>query len=345
MTTPVAGLCRLSAILAAIWVAAPLMAADADWQPLTTELLKAEKPGFGGLCGVAVDHNTGIVYINLSDRGFFHSTDRGTTWRKCSNNQPKGRTETPGCFLLDPTDKSKKMVSALVYGSPISFSPDCGVTWRFMDTKSSHVDWCAVDWTDPDRRFILALKHEADGLLLASRDGGKTFTEVGKGYGTGWVFDNQRAVVAEARSRNPSRPGMVRTTDGGKTWRPCSADSPVGVNSAQALPKWHDGALYWLVAGALISTTDKGETWNKLGELKDGRYGPIFGRYHRQMFVLTGSGIVESNDGGATWSKPVPPPKELKGIGGLTWIEYDPVADALYIMKMGTQLFKLRRGN
>ena len=131
---------------------------------------------------------------------------------------------------------------------------------------------------------------------------------------------------------------MIRTTDGGKTFKPC------GDYSAKALPKWHDGTLYWVVDGAVIASADKGQTWKKLGDLKDGRYGPIFGKDAKQMFVLTGAGIVESTDGGASWSKPIPPPKELKGIGALTWIDYDPKNDLLYLCKMSTDLFKMAHG-
>ena len=35
--------------------------------------------------------------------------------------------------------------------------------------------------------------------------------------------------------------------------------------------------------------------------------------------------------------------KELRGGGVLSWIEYDPVHDVLYAMKMGSQLFRLDR--
>jgi photosystem II stability/assembly factor-like uncharacterized protein len=320
----------------------PLFAAGPDWQPVVTDLLKSEKTGFGGLCGVVVDHQTGCVWVNLSDRGMFCSTDQGKTWKRVSDTQPKGRTETPGCWLLDPTGKSKKMVTALVYGSPIAVSPDHAETWKFLDGKSGHIDWCAVDWTDPDMKFILALKHEAGGLLLASTDSGKSFTEVGKGHGTGWVFDGQTAVVAEAKSKEKPKPNLLRTTDGGKTFKPCGEYSPVGVNSAQALPKWHDGTLYWLTESGLIATTDKGETWKKLGEVKDAQYGPVFGKDAKHMFVLTKAGVVESSDGGATWSKPLPPPADMKGIGGLSWLEYDPKNDVLFLMKMGSDLYRLQ---
>jgi photosystem II stability/assembly factor-like uncharacterized protein len=324
--------------------AAPALAADANWRPIATDLLKSEKTGFGGLCGIVVNHQSGDLWVNLSDRGMFHSGDRGETWKRVSNTQPTGRTETPGCWLLNPTGKTDKMVTALVYGSPIAVSADRAATWRYLDKQSGHADWCAVDWTDPDPKFVLALKHETGGLLLASSDGGKSFAEVGKGYGTGWVFDRQTAVVATVESKEMPKPRLLRTTDGGKTFKPCGDYSPVGRNSAQVLPKWRAGVLYWLVDGGLIVTADKGETWKKLGEVKDAQYGPIFGKDAKHLFVLTKAGVVESTDGGAGWTKPLAPPQAMKGIGGLSWLEYDPTNDVLYLMKMGSDLYRLARG-
>ena len=37
------------------------------------------------------------------------------------------------------------------------------------------------------------------------------------------------------------------------------------------------------------------------------------------------------------------PPSEMKGVGGLSWLEYDPKHDTLYLMKMGSELYQLRR--
>ncbi len=319
-------------------------AAEPEWQPVVTELLKSEKTGFGGLCGVVVDHQSGELWVNLSDRGMFRSADQGKSWKRVSDTQPRGRTETPGCWLLDPTGKSGAMVSALVYGSPIAVSTDRAVSWKYFDNKSSHVDWCAVDWTDPERKFVLTLKHEAGGLLLASGDGGKSFVEVGKGYGPGWVFDGKTAVVAQARSKDSSKPSLMRTTDGGKTFEPCGEFSPVGSQSAQALPRWHGGRLYWLTDSGLIVTADRGESWKTIGMVKDAQFGPVFGKDAKHLFVLTRAGVVESSDGGSTWSKPLPPPREMKGTGGLSWLEYDPKNDVIYLMKMGSDLYRLTRG-
>ena len=321
-----------------------LFAAEPDWKPVATELLQREKTGFGGLCGLVIDHRTGEIFLNLSDRGIFQSGDQGQTWKRVSDAQPKGRTETPGCWLLDPTGKTDRMAISLVYGSPLSVSKDRAATWKSADAKSTHIDWAAVDWTAAELRFMLALKHEAGGLLLASRDGGLTFAEVGKDYGTGWVFDNLTAVVAQAKTKERPIPHLMRTTDGGQTFQSCGEFSPVGTNSAQALPKWNESSLYWLTDGGLISTADNGATWKKIGEIKDAQYGPIFGKNERQMFVLTKHGPVESTDGGASWSAPIVPPKEMKGIGGLSWLEFDPQRDAIYLMKMGSDLYHFTRG-
>jgi photosystem II stability/assembly factor-like uncharacterized protein len=308
----------------------------ADWQAVTTELLQKEKPGYGGLCGVAVDHATGHVYVNVSDRGVFRSTDQGKTWERLGK-EIKGRTETPTCLQLDPTGKTKRLMMATVYGGPIILGSTDKGEWRTLDKTSGHVDWSVADWSDPDLKFILTLKHESGGLLLLSRDGGKTFDEIGKGYGPAWVFDADTAVATLAKSKDRPKGSLVRTTDGGKTFKPVADYAPV------SMPRLHGDTLYWLADGALIKTTNKGETWEKVSDLKDGRFGPVFGKDAKHMFVLTGAGVVESTDGGATWGKPIVIPKELKGVSPLTWLEYDPINDVLYVMKMTSELYKMPR--
>ena len=77
--------------------------------------------------------------------------------------------------------------------------------------------------------------------------------------------------------------------------------------------------------------------------LPEGRLRRAVSTFH-DLFVLTGAGILETTDAGANWSRPIAAPKGLKGIGGLTWMEYDPTSDSLYVMKMGSELYKLARG-
>jgi photosystem II stability/assembly factor-like uncharacterized protein len=306
-----------------------------DWQPVTEALIAAEKPGYGKLCGIAVDHASGDVYINLSDKGLYRSKDAGKSWTHIGM-AFKGRTETPGCLMLDPLG-GKRLVCTIIQGSPIIVSPAFGATWKALGNKSTGVDWCAVDWTDKDMKFILTLKHESGDLLLVSRDGGKQFEELGKGYGPAWIFDGQTAVVAQAKNKANPKPVLLRTTDAAQTFQPC------GEFHAKALPRWHKDTLYWVVEGALISTKDEGQSWTKISGLKDGRFGPIFGKNPEHLFVLTGAGIVESTDGGKSWGKAIAAPKEMKGTGGLSWMDYDPTRDVLYIMKMTSELYRMER--
>ena len=94
-----------------------------------------------------------------------------------------------------------------------------GTEWKTMAKESGHVDHAAVDWSDPDMKFVLTVKHEKDGQLLVSDDGGKSFREGGKGFGFGWIFDNKTAVIAEVKSKEKPGGNLLRTTDGGKTFQ------------------------------------------------------------------------------------------------------------------------------
>jgi hypothetical protein len=315
---------------------APLASA-AEWEPMLTELLKTEKLGFGGLTGVVADRQTGDVFIWLSDKGLYRSTDQAKTFQPAA--AIKGRTETPGCMLTNPAGPLKTWVIATVYGGPIVSSVD-GSAFVPMDKKSGHVDWVAVDWTDPERRFVLTLKHESGGLLLASEDGGKSFREIGKNFGPACIFDSKTAVVVQiipAETKKSPQRALARTTDGGASFE------KVADFSAKALPAWFDKTPYWLVDGAVITSKDQGKTWGPLGPLKGGIFGPIFGKDDKHLFVTTAAGVVESKDGGKTWAAPIAPPKDFKGIQAMTWLAFDAKNDILYLSKMGSDLYRLKR--
>jgi hypothetical protein len=322
-------------ILLAVFSLIPSAAAFADWRPVTADLIAAENPGYGKLCGVLVDPTTGDILVNLSDKGFYRSTDQGQAWKRTHDALIKGRTEWPGCMQRDPTGKTNTLLVALVYGAPVCVSRDDGQTWKAADSRSTHVDWCAADWNDG--QFMLALKHESGDLLIASTDGGQTFRDLGKGFGPAYVFDGNTAVIAETKTKERPSPRLLRTTDAGKTLTP-TFDANV-----KALPQFHRGKLYWLTDRSLIVSADRAQTWTKIADLKDPRFGPIFGKNDDHFVVLTNASIVESTDVGKTWSAPIALPKELKGVGPLTWIAYDGRNDILYAMKMTSELYQLKR--
>jgi hypothetical protein len=51
------------------------------WTPMLGTMMKTEKAGYGGLCGMCVERATGNILINLSDRGFYRSKDGAKTFQ------------------------------------------------------------------------------------------------------------------------------------------------------------------------------------------------------------------------------------------------------------------------
>jgi hypothetical protein len=77
--------------------------------------------------------------------------------------------------------------------------------------------------------------------------------------------------------------------------------------------------------------------------VKDGICGPVFGKDSQHQLILTTTGIRESKDGGASWESTIPLPTGMKGAGTLSWVDYDPQNDIVYVMKMTSELYQLRR--
>ena len=196
----------------------------ADWQPITTELLAKEKPGYGGLSGVVVDHANGHLYVCLSDRGVYRSTDQGKTWERFGKEAFKGRTEWPGCFQLDPDRQDETLPDR----SGVR-STDHGRRWRRLENdgegvRSSHVDYAVRSIGTMPGDEIRADGEARIGRQVdcVSDDAGQTFREVGKGYGPAWIFDNKTAVIAEIKTKDQPGGKLLRTTDGGKTFQSVS---------------------------------------------------------------------------------------------------------------------------
>jgi hypothetical protein len=103
------------------------------------------------------------------------------------------------------------------------------------------------------------------------------------------------------------------------------------------------GCVFLLVKGKSVYCSPAGaesfklveETWKEVCGLKTGDA--------KHRFKLTRSGILESTDDGATWSRPIPLPRDFQ-ISKQTWVEYDAKHDVLYLIKKGGDLYKLARG-
>ena len=94
-----------------------------------------------------------------------------------------------------------------------------------------------------------------------------------------------------------------------------------------------DGKVYCSPAGA-ANFKVVNETWQEVCAHAQKASNP------KHVFVLTDTSIKESTDGGATWKKSIALPKDFV-TSSQSWVQYDATNDVLYLMKKGSDLYKL----
>jgi photosystem II stability/assembly factor-like uncharacterized protein len=146
-----------------------------------------------------------------SSSGLFHSTDGGRSWTEMTAQSNKGLPRTPwGRVEVVYAPSKPARVYAFIENvrSALFVSDDGGATWEERD-RSRNMVWrpfyfsrIVVDPTNPDRLFKMNL------TLIASEDGGKSFTEAGGGSHGDWhdVWIN------------PGNPKQVVGGDDGGLW-------------------------------------------------------------------------------------------------------------------------------
>jgi photosystem II stability/assembly factor-like uncharacterized protein len=148
----------------------------------------------------------------FSGSGMFHSRDGGRSWAPMTAQSSKGLPATPwGRVEVVYAPSNPKRVYAFIENvrSALYVSNDGGATWDERD-RSRNMVWrpfyfarLVVDPTNPDRLFKMNL------TLIASEDGGRSFTEASGNNGHGdwhdiWI--------------NPKNPKQVIGGDDGGLW-------------------------------------------------------------------------------------------------------------------------------
>ena len=124
-----------------------------------------------------------------SSSGLFHSTDGGANWTAMTSETNKGLPRTPWGrveVVYAPSNPSRVYAFIENVRSALYVSDDGGATWEERD-RSRNMVWrpfyfarIVVDPTNPDRLFKMNLR------LVASEDGGKSFTDATGGAHGDW---------------------------------------------------------------------------------------------------------------------------------------------------------------
>jgi photosystem II stability/assembly factor-like uncharacterized protein len=275
--------------------------------------------GFGGIHAFAAVPGRDELIAGVSEQWLWSSRDGGATWTRL----PGGAKNRPYRILFDPKDSRVFWVSG-TYGPGVHRTSDGGASFRRLGALES-VDGLAVDFSDPERKTLLATSHWGDKGLHASRDGGETWERIGDrlpeeaGAGSDVLI-----LDADTWFVNSIRPdGLYRSADAGRTWTRIHAANPSRTPLVAS-----SGFLYWqgIYGSGLLRSVDRGVSWARLDtpvrtnviELPDGR---LAGAGGRQLYV--------SSNKGTSWA-PLGPPAPISPVD----VAYLPARRAFFVWRM-----------
>ncbi|HEX7900145.1 MAG TPA: FecR domain-containing protein [Planctomycetota bacterium] len=275
--------------------------------------------GFGGVHTLAAVPGRDELLAGVSERWLWSSRDGGATWARL----PGEAKNRPWRIVFDPKDPRTFWVSG-TYGPGVHRTTDGGASFRRLGSLES-IDGLAVDFSDPERKTLLATQHWGRKGLRLSRDGGETWEKVGdrlpeeaSSTSECFILDTETWFV---NSLKPDT--LYRTADAGKSWTRNHAANPNGPALLSS-----SGFLYWqgIYGSGLLRSVDRGASWAKLDtpvrtpviELPDGR---LVGAGGKQLYV--------SANKGSMWA-PLGPPAPIEPVG----VVYLPARRAFFVWHM-----------
>ncbi len=282
------------------------------WEPVT------DSAGIASVGAVAVaPSDPNVVWVGTGDNsltrsaywgdGVYKSTDGGNTW----TNMGLRDTQHIARIVIHPTNPDIVWVAALGHlGTPnqergVFKTTDGGRTWRkqlFVNDTSGAVD-LAIDYRDPN--VLYAAMYDAirlpwkimearpGGGIFKTIDGGAKWEKVASGLPQG---NTGRIGIDICRSK----PDVVYAVIDNFNLRPGAAQQR---DTSFAAPSSYIG-------GEVYRTDDAGRSWRRVsreGEDVSRKAGYSFNQLrvdpnNPERVFITGSNMLQSNDGGKTWA-------------------------------------------
>jgi len=260
------------------------------------------------LTAVSAKPDEDLLIAGVSQVGIYGSRDGGQTWQLMGASGDAGSpiSNRMSAMVYDPGNSTRFWEVGIYAASPFVTTDD-GQTWTELG-NISHTDMLAVDFSDPQRKTLLAGGHELAQTLYQSLDSGGTWKNIGAGLPANTnctlplIFDSKTYLVG-CGGYGGGPTGVYRSTDSGVTWTQMTA-------SGGAVPPLHasDGAIYWVGANnGMTRSLDQGQTWTDVlayaaltatpsgppqpVELPGGRIAALGANY-----------VIVSSDQGSTWA-------------------------------------------
>ncbi len=253
-----------------------------------------------------VHPRSGEVFAFCNKGDVYHSSDDGQSWSLLTakaDARPTGMVEQ---VVLDPKDDLRMYASSMYGGGAPFVTIDGGKTWKPIGP--GHVDLVAVDFSDPDRKTVLASKHEThNGFVVthnAPNDKADTKPEWQKldlkentAFGSFMHCISAKTwLLGTGGDWGGGSSGVYRTDDAGQTFK-LLADL-AGPKPRSGFQQ-HDGKLYYLSGKGVVVSADQGQTWSLMATPQQPwtlDFGP-----KDTAWLVTENGMVSSHDGLKSW--------------------------------------------
>jgi len=326
-----------------IFVCLAFHAADGNAADTWTDISSAQvdqlgkQPWPGGCAGTVVNRLNGDVMVNMVGNGLWKTSDQGKTWTRLDGGVVSGRGESGWSVQVDQNDPKRVAVFSL--DGDAGYTVD-GKNWKKFKSLGRNWDFGSVDWASPAANVILVGKHESNGEVYKSTDGGTTWTKLPIVMDPVRKMDQCMIGVMDEKTFIYSYAnGIHRSTDAGETWTQVSESQP-----RSKIPVLFKKTHYLCTSKGLIASSDFGATWETQGEAVDIWQGPFFGADENTIVAAGPQGIYKTTDAGKTWTKISGLRPNLnknfsfatKWYGCYAW---DPVNDAIYATCMSHPAF------
>jgi len=264
---------------------------------------------------MAIDPQSPDTLYAGSYGGVFKSIDRGKNWTANSFGNPSFAAPSIVTLAIDPRNPSNLYAGAE--------GDDCGGVFRSVDagmnwTNAGLVNCISAVVVDPQNLSTVYAATLYRGVLK-SLDGGESWTEINSGCAgvtvTALALALQNPQTLYAGVQSPAGlPGvdsrLLKTTDGGMTWRSTALTVAQSLVSAVTIDSQNSSNIYAVTttspnaAGGLWRSMDGGASWL---DLSASMPVPIYAvavnpKSPTTIYIGTDLGVMTSADAGETWA-------------------------------------------
>jgi hypothetical protein len=258
----------------------------------------------GNLSTLASKPDEDLLIAGIAQNGLWSSKDGGVSWQAMGSGAGSDKiTNRTSAIVFDPDHVDQFWESGIYNENGVYQTSDGGQTFKKQGSVT-HSDSVSIDFSDSNRKTLLAGGHEQARTVNRSTDGGATWAPIGSALPDATnctlplVIDAMTYLVG-CGGYGGGPVGIYRTVNGGTSW----AEASKSGGGARALVA-SDGSIYWSTPnGSLTHSVDHGQTWQDVAgagtlnwtspvELPDGR-----------LAALGQNGVLVSADSGKTWQK------------------------------------------